>query len=224
MHLLIVEDDRRTAEFVRRAFKEEGWTVDWILDGDEALAAVLATRFDAVVLDIMLVGRDGLSVLRQLRAKGNRTPVLLLSARGEVNERVEGLELGADDYLAKPFALAELVARVRTLARRGQESTPASLRVADLVLDAARRTAMRQGRILELTAREFQLLEYLMRSPGRVCTRMMILEQVWGYQFDPGSNIVDVYIRKLRRKVDDGCEPKLLHAVRGEGYLIKENA
>ena len=223
MHLLIVEDDRRTAEFVRRAFREEGWTVDWILDGDEALAAIQATRFDAVVLDIMLAGRDGLSVLRQLRAKGNRTPVLLLSARGEVNERVEGLELGADDYLAKPFALAELVARVRTLARRGQESAPASLRVADLVLDASRRTAVRQGRPLELTAREFQLLEYLMRSPGRVCTRMMILEQVWGYQFDPGSNIVDVYIRKLRQKVDDGCEPKLLHSVRGEGYMIKES-
>lgn len=223
MHVLIVEDDRRTAEFVRRAFKEEGWTVDWILDGDEALAAVLATRFDAVVLDIMLAGRDGLSVLRQLRAKGNRTPVLLLSARGEVNERVEGLELGADDYLAKPFALAELMARVRSLARRGQEASPTSLRVADLVLDTSRRTAVRQGRALELTAREFQLLEYLMRSPGRVCTRMMILEQVWGYQFDPGSNIVDVYIRKLRRKVDEGYEPKLLHAARGEGYLIKEN-
>ena len=189
--------------------------MDVLHNGDEALSAVLSTEFDAVVLDIMLAGRDGLSVLRQLRDRGNNTPVLLLSARGEVNERVEGLKAGADDYLPKPFALEELLARVQILARRGSEVKSAVLRLADLTLDTATRTAHRGGGKIELTSREYRLLEYLMRSPGRICTRMMIFEQVWDYHFDPGSNLVDVYVRKLRDKIDADFELKLLHSVRG---------
>jgi DNA-binding response OmpR family regulator len=162
--------------------------------------------------------------LRQARDRGNHTPVLLLSARGEVNERVEGLNAGADDYLAKPFALEELIARVRALVRRGGESKSPLLRVGDLTLDTTTRTACRGGRTIELTTREYRLLEYLMRSTGHVCGRMQIIEKVWDYTFDPGSNVVDVYVRKLRDKIDAGFEPKLLHSVRGMGYLMKEDS
>lgn len=221
MRILVVDDDKRTAGFISKALKAEGCAVEVLHNGDEALEVVLETKYDAVVLDIMLAGRDGLSVLRQLRAKGNHTPVLLLSARGEVNERVEGLHAGADDYLPKPFALAELLARIGNLARRGREVMAAVQRVGDLVLDTQTRTAERGGRKIELTSREFRLLEYLMRSAGRVCTRMMIFERVWDYHFDPGSNLVDVYVKKLRQKIDAGFEVKLLHSVRGEGYVMK---
>jgi DNA-binding response OmpR family regulator len=222
MRILVVEDDRKTAAFISKALRAEGYAVDVLGNGDAALAAAGTTAFDAVVLDIMLPGRDGLSVVRQLRAQNNRVPVLLLSARGAVNERVEGLDAGADDYLAKPFALEELIARIRALTRRGDESKSAVLRVGDLSLDAATRTAERGGQTIELTAREYRLLELLMRSPGRICARMLIIEKVWDYAFDPGSNIVDVYIRRLRGKVDADFEPKLLHTVRGVGYVIKE--
>lgn len=222
MRILVVEDDRRTAAFIQKALAAEGWAVDVLSDGAEGLQALGTTPFDAAVLDVMLPGRDGLSVLRQLRRLGRHTPVLLLSARGEVNERVEGLDAGADDYLAKPFALEELVARVRALVRRGGETRETELRVADLTLDTATRVARRGGRRIELTNREFRLLEYLMRSAGRVCSRMMIIEKVWDYSFDPGSNIVDVYIRKLREKVDLEGETKLLRSVRGVGYGIGE--
>ena len=191
-------------------------------DGDEALAAARATPFDGIVLDIMLPGRDGLSVLRQLRERKNATPVLLLSARGEVNERVEGLNAGADDYLPKPFELAELVARVRALTRRSGENKSTVLRVADLTLDTVTHRAQRDGADIELTAREYRLLEFLMHSPGRLCGRMMILEKVWDYDFDPGTNLVDVYIRRLREKIDANFQPKLLHTVRGAGYVLKD--
>ena len=191
-------------------------------NGDDALAVARATPFDGIVLDIMLPGRDGLSVLRQLRERKNATPVLLLSARGEVNERVEGLNAGADDYLPKPFELAELVARVRALTRRSGENKSTVLRVADLTLDTVTHRAQRGGTDIELTAREYRLLEFLMRSPGRLCGRMMILEKVWDYDFDPGTNLVDVYVKRLREKVDAGFEPKLLHTVRGAGYVLKE--
>jgi len=224
MRILVVDDDRKTAGFVGKALKAEGCAVDVLHNGDEALAAILSSSFVAVVLDIMLAGRDGLSVLRQVRTRGNQTPVLLLSARGEVNERVEGLKAGADDYLPKPFALEELIARVHILARRSGEVKSAIFRLADLTLDTAARTAHRGGRKIELTTREYRLLEYLMKSPGRVCTRMMIFEKVWDYHFDPGSNIIDVYVRKLRDKIDADFEPKLLHSVRGVGYVMKETA
>ena len=223
MRILVVEDDKNTAVFISKALRAEGFAVDVLHNGHDALAALRTTPFDVAVMDIMLPGRDGLSVLNQLRAKGTLIPVLLLSARGEVNERVEGLNAGADDYLPKPFALEELVARVRVLARRGGEQKPAVLRVGDLVLDPATRQAQRQGRTIELTAREYRLLEYLMRSRDRICTRMLILDKVWDYHFDPGSNIVDVYIRRLRDKIDADFEPKLLQSVRGVGYVMKEH-
>jgi DNA-binding response OmpR family regulator len=222
MRVLVVEDEPKTAEFIRKALQEAGMTAEVVRNGNAALAVLAVTDFDAVVLDIMLPRLDGLSVLREMRAHKNTTPVLLLSARGEVNEKVDGLNAGADDYLAKPFALEELIARVRALLRRGTETRHLVLRVADLTLDTTTRTAQRGDRRFELTNREFRLLEYLMRSAGRICGRMMIIERVWEYNFDPGSNVVDVYIRKLREKVDGPGEPKLLHSVRGVGYLIKE--
>jgi heavy metal response regulator len=222
MRVLVVEDERKTASFVRKALQTEGFAVDVCSNGDDALAALRATPFDGIVLDIMLPGRDGLSVLRQLRERKNATPVLLLSARGEVNERVEGLNTGADDYLPKPFELAELIARVRALTRRSGENKSTVLRVADLTLDTVTHRAQRGGTDIELTAREYRLLEFLMRDAGRICGRMMILEKVWDYDFDPGTNLVDVYIRRLREKIDARFEPKLLHTVRGIGYVLKE--
>ncbi len=222
MRILVVEDDKKTASFIAKALKEEGFVVDILADGDEALAAIKATTFDAVILDIMLMGRDGLSVVRQLRAGANRTPVLLVSARGEVNEKVEGLNAGADDYLPKPFALDELIARVRALLRRGGPAGNPTLRLANLTLDTTTLVALRGDRKIELSAREFRLLEYLMRSAGRVCSRAMILEKVWDYDFDPGTNLIDVYIGKLREKIDTRTDAKLLHSVRGVGYTMKE--
>jgi len=222
MRVLVVEDEKKTASFVRKALQAEGFAVDVCHNGDDALAAARTTAFDAIVLDIMLPGRDGLSVLRQLRAQNNAAPVLLLSARGEVNERVEGLNSGADDYLPKPFVIAELVARVRALGRRGGESKSTVLQVDGLTLDTVSHRAQRGGKYFELTAREFRLLEFLMRSPGRICGRMTIIEKVWDYDFDPGTNLVDVYVKRLREKIDDGFEPKLLHTVRGIGYVLKE--
>jgi heavy metal response regulator len=222
MRVLVVEDEKKTASFVRKALQAEGFAVDVCYNGDDALAAARATPFDGIVLDIMLPGRDGLSVLRQLRERKSTIPVLLLSARGEVNERVEGLNAGADDYLPKPFELAELVARVRALTRRGGESKSTVLRVADLTLDTVTHRAQRGGADIELTAREYRLLEFLMRDAGRICGRMTIIEKVWDYDFDPGTNLVDVYIRRLREKIDAGFEPKLLHTVRGTGYVLRE--
>ena len=222
MRVLIVEDEKKTASFVRKALQAESFAVDVMVNGEDALLAAANTPFDAIVLDIMLPGRDSLSVLRQLRERKNTTPVLLLSARGEVNERVEGLNAGADDYLPKPFELAELVARVRALTRRGGENKSTSLHVADLALDTVTHKAQRGGMEIELTAREYRLLEFLMRSTSRLCGRMMILQKVWDYDFDPGTNLIDVYIRRLREKIDTDFEPKLLHTVRGAGYVLKE--
>jgi len=222
MRVLVVEDEKKTASFVRKALQAESFAVDVFHNGDDALAATSATPFDAIVLDIMLPGRDGISVLKQLRQRKIFTPVLLLSARGEVNERVEGLNAGADDYLPKPFELSELIARVRALTRRGGENKSTILRVADLSLDTLTHKAQRGGASIELTAREYRLLEFLMRSAGRLCGRMMILEKVWDYNFDPGTNLVDVYVRRLREKIDASFEPKLLHTVRGSGYVLKD--
>jgi len=176
MRILVVEDEKKTASFVRKALQAEGFAADVCTNGDDALAAAKGTAFDGMVLDIMLPGRDGLSVLRLLRESGNRMPVLLLSARGEVNERIEGLNAGADDYLPKPFVIAELVARVRALGRRGGENKSTLLRVADLTLDTVSHQARRGEKVFELTAREYRLLEFLMRSPGRICSRMVIIE------------------------------------------------
>lgn len=222
MRVLVVEDEKKTASFIRKALQAEGLVVDMLHDGTEALAAVAHTPFDVVVLDIMLPGRDGLSVVRQMRQKRISTPVLLLTARGEVSEKVEGLNAGADDYLSKPFALEELVARVRALGRRSTESKPTVLKVGDLTLDTLTREVRRGARALDLAPKEYLLLEHLMQSAGRICGRMAIVEKVWDYDFDPGTNLVDVYIMRLREKVDSGFETKLLHTVRGVGYVLKE--
>ena len=223
MRILVVEDEKKTASFIRKALQAEGFAVDVCGNGDDALAAAAATPFDALVLDIMLPGRDGLSVLSQLRERKNATPVLLLSARGEVNERVAGLNAGADDYLPKPFVIAELVARVRALVRRGGDNKSTVLRLADLALDTISHEVKRGNVKIELTVREYRLLEFLLRNTGRICGRMSIIEKVWDYDFDPGTNLVDVYVKRLREKIDDGFEPKLLHTVRGIGYVLKEN-
>jgi len=224
VRILVVEDDRKTGNFIAKALRAESFAVDVIRNGDEALSTIETTPFDAVVLDITLIGRDGLSILKQMRAEKIETPVLLLSGHSALNARVEGLNAGAEDYLCKPFALEELVARVRALVRRSGVSKAMTLRVGELTLDTITRFANRGGRKIELTHREFRLLEFLMRSAGRVCTRMMIIEKVWDYHFDPGTNLVDVYIGKLRDKIDDGHDVKLLHTVHGEGYLMKEGA
>ncbi len=222
MRVLVVEDEKKTASFIRKALQAEGFVVDVSHTGDDALAAASTTNFDGIILDIMLPGRDGLSVLRQLRQQKNSTPVLLLSARGEVNERVDGLNAGADDYLPKPFVIAELVARIRALGRRGSETKSTVLRLADLTLDTIAHEARRKTLRIELTSREYLLLEFLLRSAGRICSRMAILEKVWNYDFDPGSNLVDVYIKRVREKIDGDFESKLLHTVRGIGYVMKE--
>ena len=222
MRVLVVEDQKKTASFIRKALEAEGFIVDVCHNGENAFAAATATAFDGIVLDIMLPGSDGLNVLRRLREQKDRTPVLLLSARGAVNERIEGLNAGADDYLPKPFAVAELVARIRALSRRGGESKSTTLRIADLSLDTILHQAQRGGKTFDLTTREFRLLEFLMRSAGHICGRMNILEKVWDYDFDPGTNLVDVYMRRLREKIDGDCETKLLHTVRGVGYVLRE--
>lgn len=224
MRILVVEDEVKTASFIRKALQAEGFAVDVLHHGDEVMAAVETTQFDVVLLDIMLPGRDGLSLLRQMRAGNLSVPVLLLTARGEVTEKVEGLNAGADDYLAKPFAVAELVARVRALSRRIGETKSVLLRVGDLTLDTVLRQARRGDTTIDLAAREFRLLEYLMRCKGRVCDRMAIVESVWDYDFDPGTNLVDVYVMRLREKIDAAFDHKLLHTVRGVGYVLKENA
>ena len=224
MRVLVVEDEKKTASFIRKALQAEGHAVDVLHDGTEALAAVSTTPFDVVVLDVMLPGRDGLSVVRQMREKGNSTPVLLLTARGTVGERVEGLNAGADDYLSKPFALEELIARVRALGRRSGEAKSTVLRVGDLSLDTVTRKVQRGTKSIDLARREYLLLEFLMRSTGRICGRMAIVEKVWDYDFDPGTNLVDVYIMRLREKIDADFEPKLLQTVRGVGYVLQEPA
>jgi len=222
MRILVVEDEKKTASFIRKALQGEGHVVDVLHDGSLAIDAIGHTPFDVVVLDIMLPGRDGLSIVRQLREKNIHTPVLLLTARSALSEKVEGLNAGGDDYLAKPFALEELLARVRALGRRSHGAAPVVLRVGDLTLDTISRKVKRGDKIIDLAPREYLLLECLMRSPGRVCGRMMIVEKVWDYDFDPGSNLVDVYVMRLREKIDAGFETRLLHTVRGVGYVLKE--
>lgn len=218
----MLEDERKTASFIRKALEAEGYAVDHIANGEDAVESLLTTPFDAVVMDIMVPGLDGLAVLRRIREAGCRTPVLLVSARSRVDERIEGLNAGADDYLPKPFALGELVARVRALCRRSSAMDPVRLEAGDLSLDTLTREVRRGGRLIELSKREYALLEFLLRSKGRVCSRMQLIEKVWDYHFDPGSNLVDVYVGRVRDKIDAEGIPKLLHTVRGIGYLIKD--
>ena len=223
MRILVVEDEQKIARLVQKGLKEFGFAVDIIGRGDEALEIILDNPFDAIVLDIMLPGRDGLSILRALRERANAIPVLILTARGEIREKVEGLDLGADDYLAKPFAIEELAARLRALIRRQTGDNLVRYRIQDLTLDLASRIARRGNRRIDLTGREFSLLECLMRAPGRVFTRTQLCQHVWEYQFDAGTNLVEVYIQRLRRKVDDNEPTKLIQTVRGAGYRIGDS-
>ncbi|MCC6380988.1 MAG: response regulator transcription factor [Dehalococcoidia bacterium] len=223
MHLLLVEDERRLATAVRRVLEEEGHVVDMVADGADALAQARAEAYDGIVLDVMLPSLNGYEVARRLRAAGVGTPILMLTARDSIEDRVTGLDAGADDYLVKPFALAELLARVRALGRRSQTAggEPNVLRVGNLELDLRSREAERAGKRIELTAKEFALLEALMRHPGQVLTRSQLLDLVWNYDVLTESNVVDTYIHYLRTKVDRDFEPKLIRTVRGAGYAIR---
>ncbi len=214
-------DERKVSSFIRRGLEEEGYAVDTALDGKSGLDMALDAVHDLIILDVQLPGLDGIRVLQSLRGAGVSTPVLLLTVRAAIEDKVLGLDAGADDYLTKPFAFQELVARVRALLRRGTEGNRPTLQVLDLTLDPATRKVTRGGRQIELTPREFALLDYFMRNPGRVLTRTMIAEHVWDYDFDSMTNIIDVYVNYLRKKIDSGEEPKLIHTVRGAGYVLK---
>lgn len=224
MRILIVEDDTNTADFILKGMRQAGHTPDHADNGKDGLFLALEYPFDVIVLDRMLPGLDGLTILRTLRSAGNNTPVLLLSALGDVDDRVEGLQSGGDDYLVKPFATAELLARIEALSRRGDiRPGDTALRVADLELDRITRTAHRGSRHIELQPREYQLLEYLMLRADQVVTRTMLLEGVWEYHFDPQTNVIDVHISRLRAKIDKGEETPLLHTIRGAGYRLSDN-
>jgi DNA-binding response OmpR family regulator len=221
MRILLVEDDAKVASFIRKGLEEEQYQVDLAADGETGLAHALAGDHDLLILDIMLPQRDGMSVLTEVRRHHLDTPVLMLTAKDEVEDRVAGLNAGCDDYLPKPFAFAELLARTRALLRRRAGEKSVMLRAGDLVLDPIAHRVTRDGRLIELTSREYSLLQYFLQHPNQVLTRTMIAEQVWGYDFDNFSNVVDVYVNYLRNKIDRGFEPKLIQTIRGVGYLLQ---
>lgn len=220
MRILVVEDERRLAGIIKRGLIEEGYAVDNAYDGAEAEYMAESVSYDAIVLDVMLPRKDGIAVCRDLRAKNINTPILMLTARDAVEDKITGLDSGADDYQIKPFAFGELLARVRALLRRRAASKTQLLQVRDLTMDTLRREARRGERRIDLTAKEYAMLEYLMRHPGMVVTRTMLEENVWDYEFDGMSNVVDVYVRRLRRKLEDGGEDGLIETVRGAGYRL----
>lgn len=224
MRVLVVEDEPKVANYVCRALQEEAFAVDLARDGERGLEFAETYSYDAIVLDLMLPRLDGLAVCRRLRAAGRQTPLLILSARDMVEDRVRGLDAGADDYLVKPFAVSELVARLRALLRRHQTRGTAILAVGDLQLDPLTRTARRGDRVITLTTKEYALLEYLMRRPGVVHTRTMIAEHVWDFTFDHASNVVDVHVKHLRDKLDEASRPSFIQAVRGVGYVLRDPA
>lgn len=225
MRVLIVEDDKQTLAYLQRGLEEAGHTVDHAADGKDGMYLALESRYDAAVIDRMLPGTDGLSIVRAMRASNNDTPVLILSALGEVDDRVKGLRAGGDDYLVKPFAFAELLARLDALTRRRDTDSPATtLRVDDLEMDLLSRSVKRAGKAIALQPREFRLLEYLMRHADRVVTRTMLLEGVWDYNFDPQTNVIDVHISRLRGKIDRDFDKPLIHTVRGAGYMLSGKA
>ncbi len=221
MRILVVEDERKVASFIARGLEEESHAVDVASTGPDAEFLAQANSYDLIVLDLMLPGKDGIEVCRSLRARGLRTPILMLTARDSLSDKVEGLDSGADDYLTKPFAFEEFLARVRALLRRGPMSRPAVLQVADLVLDRETRTARRGNREIPLTNREYALLEFLMRRAGKVLTRAVLAEHVWGVHFDTESNVIDVTVSHLRQKVDSGADALLIRTVRGVGYSLR---
>jgi DNA-binding response OmpR family regulator len=219
--LLVVEDDRTVGQYIRRGLEESQYHADLVVDGLEALRLISGGLYDLVILDLRLPGMTGMEVLRTLRDRGNTTPILVLTAQDAVGQKVEALRAGADDYVTKPFSFEEVLARVEALARRPKQLTSPKLLVADLELDQGSREVRRGGRPIELTPKEYAVLEYLMRHPGRVMSRTLITEYAWDYHFDPGTNIVDVVINRLRKKLDAGHDKKLLHTVRGVGYVIR---
>ncbi len=222
MRVLVVEDERKIADFVTKGLRESGFVVEACHRGDDALTRISNEPFDALVLDVMLPGRDGLDVLREIRRGGRDIPVVLLTARGGLEDRIGGLNAGADDYLPKPFYMEELVARLHAVIRRRDGRAASLLRVGTLVLDLPAREARVGEEAIELTAREFNLLELLARSPGRVFTRTMLYEQIWEYDFDPSTNLVDVYVRRLRAKIDSPGQPSMIETVRGVGYRMRK--
>lgn len=221
MHILLIEDEKKVASFIQRGLEAEHYSVDVAHDGEEGLGRLFDGDYDLVILDVMLPKRDGLSLLREARDRGIHIPMLLLTARDTLSDKVAGLDQGADDYLTKPFAFEELVARVRALLRRGAPTQPAVLTLADLRLDPVARQVTRAGRPIDLTAKEFALLEFFLRNPGRVLSRALIAQHVWGVDFDTFTNVIDVYVKYLRKKIDADFEPKLIHTVRGAGYVLK---
>jgi DNA-binding response OmpR family regulator len=221
MRILVVEDEGRVAAFIEQGLEEERYAVDVAYDGEEALDWAAMVAYDVIVLDVLLPKKDGFEVCRQLRAQGNKVPILMLTARDAIEDRVRGLDSGADDYLVKPFAFQELLARIRALLRRRGETKTTRLQVGDLVLDTVTHEASRAGETIELTAREYALLEFLMRHPGQVLSRTQILDHVWDYDSFTTSNVVAVYISYLRRKIDEGFKHNLIHTVRGAGYKIE---
>jgi two-component system OmpR family response regulator len=222
MHILLIEDDDRVASYVLKGLREAGHLVDHCADGKIGLVQATCETYDAIILDRMLPSVDGLKILQTIRATGDMTPVLILSALGEVDERVKGLQAGSDDYLAKPFSLAELVARIEVIGRRGPTAAePSTLKVADLEIDRLGHLVKRRGKRIELTSREYRILECLARNAGRIVTRTMLLENVWDYHFDPQTNIVDQHVSKLRQKIDRDFDVALIHTVRGTGYVLR---
>lgn len=222
MRILIVEDEKKTAAYLQKGLSEHGFVVDSCHDGEEGLLLAATVEYDLIILDVMVPLRDGWSVLAELRRQGRKTPVLYLSASDTLDDRVKGLELGADDYLVKPFAFVELLARIRSILRRGPVRQAEHLQLADLSLDPIRHKAYRDGQALDLTPKEFTLLALFMNRPGEVLSRTLIAEQVWDVRFDCDSNIIDVAIRRLRQKIDDPFPQKLLHTVRGIGYVLEQ--
>lgn len=222
MRALVVEDQRRIARFLERGLSEEGFAVDVAYDGHEGLAFAEQGHYDLLVLDVVLPGRDGLAVCAELRRQGNRVPILMLTARDTVADRIAGLDSGADDYLVKPFAFGEFLARIRALLRRAGDRPTNELRLRDLVLDPVRHEVHRAGAPVSLPAKEFAILEYLLQQPGRVATRAMIAEHVWGYDFASESNVIDVHIRSLRQKLGDTRDRPLIETIRGVGYKVAE--
>jgi len=220
--ILVVEDDRTVGQYVLRGLQEQGFQADLVVDGTEALAAASASSHDLMILDLRLPGITGFEVLRTLRDRGNTTPILVLTAQDSVDYKVQALRAGADDYVTKPFSFEELLARVEALGRRPKQIAPRALRVGDLELNLGSREVSRAGRRIDLTPKEYAVLEYLMRHAGRVMSRTLITEYAWDYHFDPGTNIVDVVINRLRKKVDTGSVTRLIHTVRGVGYVVKE--
>jgi len=222
MRILVVEDEKKVASFLKKGLEEERYAVDCAYDGEEALFMAEANDYDLMLLDIMLPKIDGLEVLKGVRDKGLALPVLMLTAKDSVEDIVKGLDAGGDDYLTKPFAFAELLARVRALLRRQEREPAGELRVADLILDPATHTVSRGGQEVDLTAKEYALLEYLMRNVNRVVTRTMISEHVWDYHFDPMTNVIDVYVNHLRKKIDPSSSQRLIHTIRGVGYMLQD--